>query len=126
MPEKRSRRTVLSTVATFLQMALLLFVISKDTLLILTPAPLARGLIAILYGMLFTIAASKTTGEQATPRETGRAFSVYSAIALTLTLAFMLVAAAGLTPRARIGCSPFLKIKKSAAGAPKGDASQEA
>lgn len=87
---------VLSTAATFIQMSLLLFIISKSTLYVLLPALIAGGLVAILYGLLFTIAAFHTSSEQVTAQETGQAFSFYSAVALTLTLAIMLVAAAAL------------------------------
>jgi uncharacterized membrane protein (DUF4010 family) len=46
--------------------------------------------------MLFTITALNTSCEQLKDQETGQAFSFYSAVALTLTLAVMLVAAAAL------------------------------
>jgi uncharacterized membrane protein (DUF4010 family) len=87
---------VLSTASTFIQMALLLFVISKPTLLVLIPALAAGGMVALLYGFLFTRSALNAGVDHSVAEDPGRAFSIYSAFALVATLAAMLVVAAAL------------------------------
>jgi len=64
----------LSTVSTFIQMALLIFVVSRPTLNALTPALVAGGLTAAVYGLTFTLLAFGSD----TPRETeGGELSTY-------------------------------------------------
>lgn len=88
----------LSTVATFIQLALLLFAVSPPTLAVMAPALAAGGFTAAAYGMLFTALALNSTDA---PRveSGGGAFSMKSALALSATLAVMLVAAAILKER---------------------------
>lgn len=87
---------VLSTVATFLQMALLLFVVSPQTLLALAPALTAGAFVSALYGLMFTLTALKASQDANVQKEKGRAFSIFTGIALSTTFAAMLVAAAAL------------------------------
>lgn len=87
---------VLSTVSTFIQMALLLFVVSKPTLIFLSPALAAGGAVALLYGFLFTHLALDGGSDHLVAQESGQAFSIRSALTLAATLAVMLVAAAAL------------------------------
>jgi|688.fasta_scaffold59804_2 uncharacterized membrane protein (DUF4010 family) len=94
--ESAAAGAALSTVATFIQMALLLFVTSKATLIALAPALIAGGMVALIYGSILTLTALNTAGGHVLPKEPGRAFSISSGIILSLTLAVMLVAAAAL------------------------------
>ncbi|MDI1229173.1 MAG: MgtC/SapB family protein [bacterium] len=84
----------LSTVATFIQLALILFTISTATFSAIAPALAAGGLIAAIYGIGFTLRALKTVN----PKESvsGSAFSIKTALILVATMAVMLVLAAGL------------------------------
>jgi uncharacterized membrane protein (DUF4010 family) len=91
----------LSTVATFLQMALLLFVVSPPTLFALAPALTAGGIVSTLYGLMFTLSALRGSQDITVQREKGRAFSIFAGVALSATFAAMLVAAAAL--RAKLG-----------------------
>ena len=84
----------LSTVATFVQMALLLFVINLPTLVVIAPALAAGGVVAALYGLAFTIAALRSTKQVSTTP--GRAFSLRTALALLTTMVVVLVATAAL------------------------------
>jgi uncharacterized membrane protein (DUF4010 family) len=87
----------LSTVATFVQMAILLQAISPPTLLLLAPALSAGAIVAAIYALAFVMrgGASSIT---AAP-EPGRAFSVQAALGLAALLAVMLVVAAALKER---------------------------
>ena len=84
----------LSTVATFVQLGLLLAVVSPASLAAMARPLLAGGTIALVYGLAFTIAALRWTGGEPVPN--GRAFSISSACVLALTLCVMLVASAAL------------------------------
>jgi uncharacterized membrane protein (DUF4010 family) len=84
----------LSTVSTFVQMALLLGAISPATLLTMAPILAAGGLVAIIYGVAFTLRASETASTEMDPA--GRAFSVKTAFILGVTMAVMLVLMAAL------------------------------
>lgn len=85
----------LSTVATFLLMAMLLAVASPATALAAAPALAAGGAVAAGYGLWFTWKAlNARIDEQAAP---GSAFSLKIALGLAATLAVMLVAAAFLS-----------------------------
>lgn len=84
----------LSTVATFVQMALVLLTISQPTLVLLAPALAAGGLAAAIYGLAFAVRALKSN-DVAAP-EPGRAFSVGTALGLAAMMAVMLVIAAAL------------------------------
>jgi uncharacterized membrane protein (DUF4010 family) len=84
----------LSTVATYVQMALLLYAISTPTLATMSPSLLAGGTVAALYGGFFTLRALKS--QDTSDPDLGRAFSVKSALVLATTMAAMLVVAAAL------------------------------
>ena len=84
----------LSTVATFIQMALLLFAVSGPTLSAMAPALIAGGTVAAVYGIGFTLFA--LTSEDSKAIDSGGAFSIVTALTLTVTVAITLVAAAGL------------------------------
>ena len=51
----------LSTVATFVQLALLLFAVSPPTLGVMAPALAAGGITAAVYGLFFTALAFHST-----------------------------------------------------------------
>ena len=85
---------VLSTIATIVQMALVLATTSMTTLQALSVPLICAGLAAIVYGTVFTIRAlqQKTEGEA----QSGRAFSLSAALGFALTLSCILVASAAL------------------------------
>ena len=82
----------LSTVATFVQMALLLAVVSPSVATALGPALLAGGVTAAAYGFWFTWTAMRAS--ETRPYSSGGAFSLKTALLLAATLGVMLVAAA--------------------------------
>ena len=85
---------VLSTVATVVELALLLAATSMAALAALA-APLAcAGVMAVLYGGLFTLWALKHEGSG--DEKPGRAFNLATALALAATLTVILVASAAL------------------------------
>lgn len=84
----------LSTVATFAQLALLLFVVSRPTLVILAPALAAGGSVAAIYGVAFACIALKS--RDAGRPEVGHAFSILTALILAGTMAAMLIGVAAL------------------------------
>ena len=84
----------LSTVATFAQMALLLFAISQPTLIAMAPALTAGGAVAAIYGLAFAVLG--VSGSPAAASEPGRAFSIATAFGLAAMMAVMLVAGAAL------------------------------
>ena len=82
----------LSTVATFVQMALLLLATDQATLQVMAPALAVGGLTAALYALAFTMRAVRSDDlPSSTP---GRAFSIMTALGLTATMAGMLLATA--------------------------------
>jgi uncharacterized membrane protein (DUF4010 family) len=85
---------VLSTIATIVQMALVLATTSMATLLALVVPLLCAGLAATLYGAAFTVLAlrQKTEAEA----RSSHAFSLSTAFAFALTLSIILVACAAL------------------------------
>ena len=83
----------LSTVATFVQLALLLFAVSPPTLDVMAPALAAGGFSAAVYGLFFTALAFNST-DALRHEFAGGAFSIKTAFALSATMAIMLVAAA--------------------------------
>jgi len=85
---------VLSTIATIVQLALVLAATSTATLRILSAPLICAGLTAIVYGMVFTVRALQQKTENET-RE-GRAFSLSTALGFALTLSIILVASAAL------------------------------
>ena len=82
------------TVATFIQLALLLATISRSTLLLMAPALAAGAIVAALYGLGFALRAVTPDGISAA--EPGRAFSVATALGLAAMMAVMLVVSAAL------------------------------
>lgn len=85
---------VFSTVATFVQMALLLGMVSGPTLVLMAPALTAGALAATLYGLAFALRAATPAGSA--DSEPGRAFSVGTALGLAAMMAAMLMLAAAL------------------------------
>ena len=83
-----------STVATFVQLALLLLTISRSTLVLMAPVLGVGALAAALYGLAFALRA--VTPEGAADARPGRAFSVGTALGLAAMMAVMLVVAAAL------------------------------
>jgi uncharacterized membrane protein (DUF4010 family) len=83
-----------STVATFIQVALLLSTITRSTLLLMAPSLAAGAIVAALYGLVFARRAV-TPVALATP-EPGRAFSLGTALGLALMMAAMLLLSAAL------------------------------
>jgi uncharacterized membrane protein (DUF4010 family) len=84
----------LSTVATFAQLTLLLAVASRPTLAAMALPLLAGGMVALVYGVVFTVRAVASGG--AGSPAVGRAFSVTAALTLAGTLALMMVVSAWL------------------------------
>jgi uncharacterized membrane protein (DUF4010 family) len=84
----------LSTVATIIQMALVLAVTSVPALRALAVPLLCAGLAAVVYGVAFTVRAmqEKTAAEP----QPGQAFSVPVALMFALTVSAMLIASAAL------------------------------
>jgi len=85
---------VLSTVATIIQMALVLGTTSMATLSSLAAPLLCAGLAAVIYGAVFTSLALRQTAEADIP--SGRAFSLWTALVFAATLSVVLVACAAL------------------------------
>ena len=85
---------VLSTVATIVQMALVIAATSTTTLRALSVPLICAGLTALIYGTVFTVRAlqQKTEAEA----QSGRAFSLSTALIFALTLSSILVASAAL------------------------------
>jgi len=84
----------LSTVATILEMSILLAATSRPTLSQLKVSLIAAGLSAAVYGALFTM---KTLREEVSGTlKEGRAFSLKSAFAFTATFCVVLIASAAL------------------------------
>ena len=88
-----------STLATFVQLALLLLTITRPTLVLMAPALGAGACVAALYGLAFALRA--VTVEGTADAKPGRAFSVGAALGLAAMMAVMLVLAA--TLRAWLG-----------------------
>jgi uncharacterized membrane protein (DUF4010 family) len=84
----------LSTVATFMQMAVLLFATDRPTLNLMAPILGAGGAAAACYGLVFTVLALRSSADVAP--EQGRAFSIATTLVLSATMIFMLIAAAAL------------------------------
>ena len=84
----------LSTVATVIQMAAVLFVTDRATLNAMKLPLLFAGLAAVAYGALFTI---KTAGKRPqASEETGRAFNPTTAVVFAATVSAILFASAAL------------------------------
>jgi uncharacterized membrane protein (DUF4010 family) len=85
---------VLSTVATFVQMAALLLVTDKSTLRVMTLPLLLGGGTAVLYGLLFTWRSAR--GSQDVEPERGRAFNLTSALAFVIVVTGILLISAAI------------------------------
>jgi uncharacterized membrane protein (DUF4010 family) len=85
---------VLSTVATVVQMAVVVGAVSPSSLQALTPALGAAGVAAAVYGVVFTLSALRQKG--APDGEAGNAFSLVAALVFATTLSVVLLAAAAL------------------------------
>ena len=88
---------VLSTVATILQMALVVAATSMPTLLSLSGPLLLAGGCAVAYGVVFTFLAARHSGGDAVP--TGGVLSLKTALTFGSILAVILVISAGLQDR---------------------------
>lgn len=88
---------VLSTVATVIQMALVLASTSMATLSVLALPLICAGAVAAVYGAVFTVLAlrEKTEAEQ----QQGHPFSLRTAIVFAMTLSAILLASAALQDR---------------------------
>ncbi|KIZ48011.1 MULTISPECIES: MgtC/SapB family protein [Rhodopseudomonas] len=85
---------VLSTVATIVQLAIVLAATSPATLRLLAVPLLCAGLTSVVYGVVFTVIALRRQAEREPER--GRAFSLPMALTFGLTLSVIMVAAAAL------------------------------
>ena len=83
-----------SSVATFIQLALLLATITRSTLLLMAPALAAGAIVAALYGLAFALRAATPAG--LTAAEPGRTFSVGTALGFAAMMAVMLLVSAAL------------------------------
>ncbi|MFM9849726.1 MAG: MgtC/SapB family protein [Hyphomicrobiaceae bacterium] len=86
----------LSSIATIIQMAVLLAATNRPTLQALMVPLMTAGIVATLYGATFTILALRQRIEGEPAARATRAFSVSTALAFSLTLALILVASAAL------------------------------
>ena len=85
---------VLSTIATIVQLALVLAATNIATLQALSVPLICAGLVAVVYGIVFTVQALQR--KTASEAQGGRAFSLSTALAFGLTLCSILVASAAL------------------------------
>ncbi len=85
---------VLSTVATILEFAAVLAATNRPALKLMATPLLAAGIVAVIYGLLFTIRTVQSAGPVSASR--GRAFSLKTAIVFALTITAMLFLAAAL------------------------------
>jgi uncharacterized membrane protein (DUF4010 family) len=85
---------VLSTIATIVQLALVLATTSMATLMSLAVPLMCAGAAATVYGTAFTVLALRQRTEAEPQR--GRAFSLWTAFVFALTLSVILVACAAL------------------------------
>ncbi len=85
---------VLSTVATVVQMAVVLGATSAPTLMALAVPLAGAGVVAVAYGVIFTLKALRQTPEGA--EDTGDAFSIKVALIFAATLAVVMLGSAAL------------------------------
>lgn len=83
-----------SSVATFVQLALLLATVNRSTLLLLAPALAVGAITSALYGLTFAF--QSPAAQTDAPVEQGRAFNIGAAFGLAGIMAAMLVVAAAL------------------------------
>jgi uncharacterized membrane protein (DUF4010 family) len=85
---------VLSTVATILELAIILAATSRSTLATLAIPLIASGTVALVYGSLFTL--RTMSSDKPLSMERGRAFSLKTAVLFALTISSMLFLSAAL------------------------------
>jgi uncharacterized membrane protein (DUF4010 family) len=85
---------VLSTVATVVQIAILVAATSPTTLSVVWQPLVPAGFAAVAYGLLFTLSAAASPSNAVI--DPGEAFSFKAAVLFAVTLAFVLIAAAAL------------------------------
>ena len=83
---------VLSTVATILELGIVLGATSRVTLVTLAVPLTAAGIAALLYGIAFTLRSFRSDPTMAIER--GRAFSIKTAVLFAITIALMLLVSA--------------------------------
>jgi uncharacterized membrane protein (DUF4010 family) len=88
---------VLSTVATIVQMALVLASTSMATLISLAVPLISAGIAATVYGTVFTLLTLRQKNEAELQK--GHAFSLWTAFVFALTLSVILIASAALQDR---------------------------
>jgi uncharacterized membrane protein (DUF4010 family) len=84
-----------SSIATVLQLAILVGLVSMPTLLMLSPALTAAGIMAVLYAALFTLRSARDTYEREPPA--GRPFDPKTALLFVLVVGATLLLSALLT-----------------------------
>ena len=85
---------VLSTIATVVEMAIMLAATSRPTLFAMVIPLIASGIVAVIYGVLFTLRTFKS--EVPASHQRGRPFSLKTALAFALTIAAVLFISAAL------------------------------
>ena len=88
---------VLSTLATIVELAVVLGATNRASLSVLAVPLIAAGTTALLYGILFTVKTLRS--EVPLTAQKGRAFSLKAALAFAATIAFMLLLSAALNAR---------------------------
>ena len=88
---------VLSTIATVVEMAIMLAATSRPTLFAMVIPLIASGIVAVIYGVLFTLRTFKS--EVPASHQRGRPFSLKTALAFALTIAAVLFISAALNAR---------------------------
>jgi uncharacterized membrane protein (DUF4010 family) len=88
---------VLSTVATIVQLAILIAATSRETFLALALPLVASGTVALLYGFLFTVRTLRSKAPPTTAR--GHPFSLKTAVIFAAAIAVMLFVSAALNAR---------------------------
>jgi uncharacterized membrane protein (DUF4010 family) len=85
---------VLSTVATIVQLAIVIGATSRSTLVALAVPLAASGIVGVLYGLLLTVKTLRSDMPTSTAR--GHAFSLKTAVIFAASIAFMLFVSAAL------------------------------
>jgi uncharacterized membrane protein (DUF4010 family) len=86
---------VLSNVATVLQAVIIVGAINRATLREILPAMALAGIVAVIYGVLFSLRAARETGDEP-HTASGRAFEPKTAILFALTITVVLFVSAAL------------------------------
>lgn len=80
---------VLSTVATIIELAIVLAATSRSTLIAMARPLITAGAVAVAYGVLFTVRSMRS--ENSLPTQSGRAFSLGMALIFAGTIGLMLL-----------------------------------